>query len=272
MDDVCLSHSERTNPSIPQKGFSMTSFDLAGSVALVTGSTSGIGRATAILLGTRGAHVIVSGRDADRGNEVVDEIRSSGGKADFVPGDLHDAASAAALARQATETGGGHLDILVNNAGIASFGPTEATTEQAFDDTYALNVKGLYFLVAAVAPAMAARGKGAIVNVCSTAGLVGDPAMSLYGSSKAAVILLTKSWAAEFGPKGVRVNAISAGTTETPATKEHGGMLKQVAQAAPAKRVADPEEIAAAIVYLASDDASFVYGAILPVDGGVAAL
>src|SRR5579859_822502 len=127
--------------------------ELTGKVALVTGSTSGIGRATAQALAARGARVLVSGRDEERGAKAVAAIRADGGQADFLPADLHDADSARDLARRAVQTGG-RVDILVNNAGIGAFGPTDAISEQDFDATYALNVKAPFFLVAALAPAM----------------------------------------------------------------------------------------------------------------------
>ncbi|MFC0509057.1 SDR family NAD(P)-dependent oxidoreductase [Micromonospora costi] len=241
--------------------------ELQGTVALVTGGTSGIGRATALALAGRGAHVVISGRDETRGNEVVREIRTAGGRADFVVADLRDEASARSLAARARELAG-PVDVLVNNAGIYPFGPTELTTEQDFDAVYALNVKAPYFLVAALAPEMAKRGHGAIVNVSTMVAEFGSPGMALYGSSKAALVLLTKSWAAEYGPHGVRVNAVSPGPTRTSGTAPMGDDLDQLAAQAPAGRPGSAEEVAEAIVYLASDRASFVHGAVLPVDGG----
>ncbi len=242
----------------------MTSFSLDGAVALVTGATTGIGAATAIALAEHGAHVLVAGRDKTRGEDVVTTIRERGGKADFVAADLRDAESVRQLARRATELGGGRVDVLVNNAGAYPFKPTE----EEFDAIYALNVKTKFFLVAELAPAMAQRGKGAIVNISTQAAAYGVPGMSLYGSSKAAVNLLTKAWAAEYGPRGVRVNAIGVGPTRTEGTAPMGDDLDDLAAQAPAGRPATPEEIAAAVVYLASDAASFVHGVVLPVDGG----
>jgi NAD(P)-dependent dehydrogenase (short-subunit alcohol dehydrogenase family) len=245
--------------------------ELTDKVALVTGSTSGIGRATAQELAARGAHVLVSGRDEQRGAKVVAEIRAEGGKADFLPADLRDAASARDLAQRAIQVGG-RVDILVNNAAIFTFGPTEATTEPDFDAMYELNVKVPFFLVAALAPAMAERGDGAIVNLTTMVAGFGQAGAALYGSTKAAVSLLTKAWAAEFGPRGVRVNAVSPGPTRTEGTAVMGDALDQLASQAPAARPAEPSEIAKAIAYLAGDGASFVHGAILPVDGGRAAV
>jgi len=241
---------------------------LMGTTALVTGGNSGIGRATALALAEHGAHVILSGRDAGRGEQAAAEIRARGGAADFVKADLGDEASARHLARQATELGGGHVDILVNNAGAYPFGPTHEATADDFDKVYNLNVKVPFFLVAELAPKMAERGHGAIVNVSTMVAEFGMAQMALYGSSKAALVLLTKSWAAEYGPSGVRVNAVSPGPTRTEGAAGMGEALDQLAAAAPAGRVGLPEEIASAIVYLASDEASFVQGALLPVDGG----
>ena len=243
--------------------------NMDGKVALVTGSTSGIGRATAVALAGRGAHVLVTGRNQERGGQVVDTIRNTGGKADFLQATISGVESARALASQAVDAGGGHVDILVNNAGFAVGGPTQATTEAEFDQTYDINVKVPFFLVAELAPPMAERGSGAIVNITTMVAGFGQPGMAVYGSSRAALELLTKSWA-EFGPRGVRVNTVSPGPVRTPMSETMGDMPDQMAALAPAGRVA-PEELASAIVYLASDDASFVQGVILPVDGGRAA-
>ena len=244
----------------------MTS-ELSGLTALITGGTSGIGRATAVALAERGAHVAISGRDPQRGAQVVAEITAAGGKAEFLPADLRDETAARSLAERATERLG-HVDVLVNNAGIFPFGPTETTTEADFDAVFALNVKAPYFLVAELAPGMAKRGHGAIVNVTTMVAEFGAAGMGLYGASKAALVLLTKSWAAEYGPHGVRVNAVSPGPTRTEGTAPMGENLDQLAAAGPAGRPGSPEEIAEAIVFLASGRSSFVHGAIVPVDGG----
>lgn len=236
--------------------------------ALVTGATSGIGRATAELLAAQGLHVVVSGRDSTRGEEVVRSIRASGGRAEFVEADLRDESSTAHLAAEALRIGGGTVDVLVNSAGIFPFGATADTTSAGFDEVFAINVKAPYFLVATLAPAMAARGGGAIVNVTTMVAEFGAAGMGLYGSTKAALVLLTKSWAAEFGPAGVRVNAVSPGPTRTEGTAAMGEALDQLAAAGPAGRPGTAEEVAQAIVFLATDAASFVHGAVLPVDGG----
>ncbi|GHH76655.1 short-chain dehydrogenase [Streptomyces sulfonofaciens] len=241
--------------------------ELSGTSALVTGATSGIGRAAALALAARGARVVVSGRDEQRGKNVVEEIRSAGGQGDFLVADLRDEDSARSLARRARDLVGA-VDVLVNNAGIYPFGPTEETTEQDFDAVFSLNVKVPYFLVAELAPDMARRGRGAIVNISTMVAEYGAAGMGLYGASKAALVLLTKSWAAEYGPRGVRVNAVSPGPTRTEGTAALGDNLTQLGATTPAGRTGSAEEIADAIVFLASDRSSYVHGAVLPVDGG----
>src|SRR5689334_2345901 len=240
--------------------------DLRGKTALVTGSTSGIGRATAIALAAR---VLVVGRDEQRAKDVVAEIEGSGGSATFRLTTLSDLESARDLVEWATEAGDGHVDILINNVGVAALGPSNAATEAEFDETFAVNVKVPFFLVASLAPAMAERGWGSIVNVSTMVASFGQAGMALYGASRAALELLTKAWAAEYGARGVRVNAVAPGPTRTAlmeAVPEE--MVNQMAALAPAGRVAQPEELAAAIVFLASEDASFVHGVTLAVDGG----
>src|SRR4029077_5474354 len=164
------------------------------STALITGGTSGIGRAAANQLARLGIHVIVVGRNAERGERTVQEIRAAGGKAEFVSSDLRDASTVRQVARRALELANGHVDILIHNAGIFPFGPTHQMTEETFDSVYSLNVKAPFFLVAELAPLMAKRGKGAIVNVSTMVADYGASGMSLYGSSKAAINLLTKAW------------------------------------------------------------------------------
>jgi NAD(P)-dependent dehydrogenase (short-subunit alcohol dehydrogenase family) len=219
-------------------------------------------------LAARGSYVVVSGRDADRGDATVAAIRLAGGRADFAAADLIDATSARELAARANDLGGGHVDILVNSAGVVPFGPSADTTQADVDQAFAVNVTAPYFLVAALAPQMAARGHGAIVNVTTMVAEFGAAGMGLYGATKAALVLLTKSWAAEYGPAGVRVNAVSPGPTRTEGTAAMGEALDHLAAAGPAGRPGQPEEIAEAIAFLATDAASFIHGAVLPADGG----
>jgi NAD(P)-dependent dehydrogenase (short-subunit alcohol dehydrogenase family) len=237
--------------------------DLVGQRALVTGATSGIGRAVALKLAEEGADVIVAGRDAERGAETVAAIEAEGGSARFVAADLDDLDSVARLAEQA-----GDVDILVNNAGVFSFAPTHETDVATFERTFAVNVRAPFFLTAALAPKMAARGGGSIVNVATMAAHFGLPGASAYGSSKAAIVSLTQTWAAEYGPQGVRVNVVSAGTTRTEGTAGMGDGLDALAGTSPLGRPASPEEIAEAIVFLASPRSSYVSGAVLAADGG----
>jgi len=198
----------------------------------------------------------------------VEEIRAAGGAADFVRADLEDLNSVRALAKQAVELGGGRIDVLVNNAGIYPFGPTAEFSESDFDAVFAVNVRAPFCLVAELAPLMAAAGRGAIVNVTTMVASFGMAGMAAYGSSKAALDLLTKSWAAEFGAAGVRVNAVSPGPTRTEGSAVMGDNLDGLATTTPLQRVGTPEEVAAGIVFLASDEAALIHGATLPIDGG----
>jgi NAD(P)-dependent dehydrogenase (short-subunit alcohol dehydrogenase family) len=243
--------------------------DMTGQVALVTGSTSGIGAAVAAELAARGAEVLVCGRDGDRGDAVVAEIRQSGGSAEFVAADLSaGAASAKDLAARASALAGRPIDILVNNAAIGVVAPAAAFPLDGFRAMIATNLEAPYYLVAELAPVMAQRGRGAIVSISSMAGQFALPGMSVYGATKAALLHLTKSWAAEFGPQGVRVNAVIPGPTRTPGSAQLGAALDAMAAQAPAGRVAEPSEIAGAVAFLASDAAAFIHGAALSVDGG----
>ncbi|MEU6925838.1 glucose 1-dehydrogenase [Streptomyces sp. NPDC046631] len=241
---------------------------LEGKTALVTGATSNIGRAIAEAFAAEGAHVVVSGRSTERGQEVIDGIRALGGRADFVRAGLDGSAAASrALAREATRVLGGRIDILVNNAGVYPGDTTADTDEETFDEVYAVNVKAPFFLTAAVAPAMVEAGGGAVINLGSWIARLGVPVGALYSSTKGAMETLTRSWAAEFGPRGVRVNAISPGVVLTPAPGEaHPGEVMM--EGTPAGRMGTPDAIANAAVYLAGDESAFVHGITLDVDGG----
>ncbi|BCL27037.1 SDR family NAD(P)-dependent oxidoreductase [Streptomyces aurantiacus] len=240
---------------------------LQDKTALVTGATSGIGRAVAQRLARHGARVIVTGRDKQRGEEVVAGIEAEGGRARFLAADLADFDDVRRLAGEAAD-----VDILVNNAGVALGGPTEQTAQEDFDLVFAVNVKAPFYLTAAIAPRMAARGGGAIISISTMAATIGMSGLAAYGASKAAIEALTRSWTAEFGPRGVRVNVVAPGPTRTPASAAMGEMFDTLAAAVPAQRGADPDEIAAAVCFLASDEAGFIYGAVLPADGGRVAI
>ena len=164
--------------------------------ALVTGATSGIGRATALRLARDGWYVVVHGRNPQRGDEVVHEVEAQGGRARFVAADLNDLASVRALVDEV-----GAVDVLVNNAGASWFGATAELDEATFDDLFAANVRSAYFLVAGIAPGMAERSTGSIINIASMAGQIGLAGGAAYGATKAALSSMTRSWAAEFSPE-----------------------------------------------------------------------
>jgi NAD(P)-dependent dehydrogenase (short-subunit alcohol dehydrogenase family) len=240
----------------------ITQGNLQGQRALVTGATSGIGRAIALQLARDGAEVLVHGRDAARGAETVAEITSSGGKASFIAGDLSDVADVQRLASDA-----GDVDILVNNAGIAVFRATGEFDVAAFDKMFASNVRAPFFLVAAIAPGMAARGHGNIVSVSSMAGGIGLVGGAAYGATKASLEAMTRAWAAEYSPSGVRVNAIAPGPVYTP-TPSGPGFITALGETTPMRRASQPEEIAEVVAFLASPRASYITGATVPADGG----
>ncbi len=243
---------------------------LRNKTALVTGSTSNIGQAIAEAFAAEGAHVIVSGRNRERGAQVVEGIRASGGRADFLAADLDGSAEASRdLAARARETLGGRIDILVNNAGIYPAPATTATDEKTFDEVYGVNVKAPFFLTAAVVPGMTEAGGGAVINLGSWITRMAVPVAALYSSTKGAMETLTRAWAAEFGPLGVRVNAVSPGVIAPPAPEggePHPGEVMM--KGTPAGGMGTPDAIAHAAVWLASDEAAFVHGTVVDVDGG----
>jgi 3-oxoacyl-[acyl-carrier protein] reductase len=245
---------------------------LHGRTALITGATSGIGRAIAEAYAAAGAHVAVAGRDPERGAAVVAKIRADGGRADFVAADLGaSVAAVATLATEATRVLGGRVDILVNNAGVFPATGTLALDAATYDAVMAVNVRAPVFLTQAIAGPMVERGAGAIVNVSSWVVTVGLASGPLYAASKATLDQLTRGWAAEFGPSGVRVNAVAPGITMTEGNLPHEAFLREAAANFPAGRIGRPEEIAAAAVFLASENASYLHGETLYVDGGAAA-
>jgi NAD(P)-dependent dehydrogenase (short-subunit alcohol dehydrogenase family) len=240
---------------------------LEGSTALVTGATSGIGRAVALQLGQLGAEVVVHGRSAERGAEVVQEIQNSGGKARFVAANLADADDVRRLAAEA-----GPVDILINNAGVYKFGATADTDDEFFDEHVNLNLRAPYILVQQLVPGMAKRGNGVVVNLSTVVATIPAQMGGIYGATKAGVELLTRVWADEFGRSGVRVNAVQAGPTETPGTAATPGLAEGLGALTTIGRAAKADEIANAITFLASPAASYINGAILQATGGQPAI
>jgi len=239
--------------------------DLEGATALVTGATSGIGKAIAEVLGLHGAEVIVHGRDTARGATVVDAIIGAGGKARFIGADLGNTTEIDGLVGEA-----GAVDVLVNNAGFSWFGPTAELDVQTFDRIFAANVRAPYFLTAALAPTMAARGRGSIVSIVSMAGQVGLAGAAAYGATKASLSSMTRSWAAEFSPAGVRVNAVAAGPVFTGGASHD--RIEALGATTPMGRAAEPVEIAELVAFLASAKAGYLTGAVIAVDGGRTAI
>jgi NAD(P)-dependent dehydrogenase (short-subunit alcohol dehydrogenase family) len=235
---------------------------LEGQRALVTGATSGIGRAVALQLARDGAEVLVHGRDAARGAQTVKEITDAGGTASFVAADLGNAADVQRLANDV-----GDVDILINNAGISVFGPTAEFDVSAFDKMFASNVRAPFILVAALAPGMASRGRGSIVSLSSMAGGVGIVGGAAYGATKASLEAMTRAWAAEYSGSGVRVNAIAPGPVYTP-TPSGPEFITALGETTPMRRASQPEEIAEVIAFLASPRASYVTGTTVAADGG----
>lgn len=270
---VCMSTSPITNHVSPESSSAHSSSNPApfsGRTALVTGSTSGIGAATAGLLAARGAHVIVSGRDRTRGEQVIASIREAGGRADFVAADLAgDADTVRDFAGRALEVVGGHLDILVNNAGLYPSTATADLPDDQLDAMLAVNIRAPHVLVARFAPEMAARGSGVIVNIGSWMATLGNPFAALYSATKAAAEQMTRTWAAEFGLRGVRVNAVAPGATLTPGNEHASRVLEEMTAKTPGGAPVAALDIAHAVAFLASDEARMIHGTTFYVDGGI---
>ena len=247
---------------------------VAGKVALITGSASGIGRATALLFAREGAAIVLADLNADAGRRVADEIAQSGGRALFERVDVTRAADCQRLVERAIREFG-RIDILFNNAGITRRATVLDLTEDDWDRVMAVNVKSIYLLSREVIPHMQKAGGGTIVNTASGWGLAGGAKAAVYCASKGAVVLLTKAMAIDHGAQKIRVNCICPGDTDTVMLREEARQLggessRFLAESAkrPLGRIGTPEEIAQTALYLASDASSFVTGTALVVDGG----
>lgn len=249
-------------------------FDLSGRVAVVTGGSRGIGRAICLRLAQHGAKVVVSSRKLDACQVVVDEIVAAGGTA---------MAHAASISRKeelqglvdATVAAWGQIDVLVCNAALNPyFGPSQAIPDDAYDRIMNGNVRSNLWLSQMVAPAMAERGDGSVIFISSIGGFRGSPMLGIYGVSKAADMQLARALAVEWGPSGVRVNAIAPGLVRTDFARalwEDPANLKRRTRDSPLQRIGEPDEIAGAAVFLASRAAGFMTGQTIVIDGGVLA-
>ena len=243
-------------------------------VALITGATAGIGAGIAASVFAAGAFVVLTGRDQTRGIAVLEHGLEAGGRGVFVRADLSDGRDAIVeLVTTAADAAGAPIDVLVNNAAmLLEPTPTADVHETTIASAFATSVFAPFLLTGVVAPTMAERGGGAIVNIGSINGIVGMATSALYSSTKAALHSLTKSWAAEYAGSGVRVNTVAPGPTATDANVARAEFLGPILSRIPSGRMSTLDEVGAAVVFLASDAASNIHGATLTVDGGFSAV
>jgi NAD(P)-dependent dehydrogenase (short-subunit alcohol dehydrogenase family) len=248
---------------------------LAGKAAVITGATAGIGEATAVLFAQEGASVAVLGRDADRGHAVEERIRSSGGQAVFVRADVRRADDCQRAVGETLDAFG-RLDVLFNNAGVYVANDALGCSEEEWDAQVDTSLKGAFLMSKFSLPHMVAQGSGSIVNCSSGWGLVGGERAVAYCAAKGGMVVMTKAMALDHGPQGIRVNAVCPGDTDTPMEREDAknqGLswdeyVRWAVEGRPIARMASPEEVARAVLFLASEESSFITGAALPVDGG----
>jgi NAD(P)-dependent dehydrogenase (short-subunit alcohol dehydrogenase family) len=249
---------------------------LKDKVALITGAASGIGRSTALLFGQEGAKVMCADIDGEGADQVAQQIAETGGEAASVPADVAQAADAERMVRETVERWG-RLDVLVNNAGIYFVLPLTQVPEEEWDRLMGINLKGVYLGCKYAIPQMVRQGKGAIVNTASIAGLRGFANWTTYCTSKGGVVQLTKALAMEVARMNVRVNAVCPGIIDTGMLDqavvmqgvEKAELASTIGESHPMGRIGRPEEVAAAILFLASEEASFITGVPLSVDGGL---
>jgi NAD(P)-dependent dehydrogenase (short-subunit alcohol dehydrogenase family) len=250
------------------------SFDFSGKSVLVTGATSGLGKAIAVAFGASGADVVLAGRDPQRGSRLREQLRGLGRKVEFIPGDITDPTYCDALVGGAISALG-RLDIVVNSAGVAYHATVDETSDEQWQNTFDVNVNGTFYVCRAAVPAMRERG-GVIVNIASDAALTGSRHLVAYCASKGAVLQMTRAMALDHAREGIRVVAICPGDVDTPMLRgefrdlglsiEEG--LRQSAEGVPLNRVSTPEEVADLVLYSASDSGRFMTGFPLVMDGG----
>ncbi|MDP2736783.1 MAG: SDR family oxidoreductase [bacterium] len=243
---------------------------LKNKVAIITGAGSGIGRGAALAFAREGAKVVVADWGEETGQETVEQIKKQNGEAMFVKVDVSNSSDVANLVKQCLAAYG-QVDILFNNAGIVKMGALHETAEADWDQTININLKGIFLCSKAVIPQMLKQGKGKIVNTASIAGLVAFDQLGAYCASKGGIIALTREMAVEYAAKKINVNCIAPGVIKTAMTKDmlnDPATVKSFAASTPYPRLGEPEDIAMAAVYLASDESDFVTGDILVVDGG----
>ncbi len=242
---------------------------LEGKVAIITGAARGIGLATARIFAREGARVVLADINAADGEAAAAEIRQNGGEALFIPVDVTNPTLVQKMVNQVMETYG-RIDILVNNAGVLRDRTLLKMSDEEFDFVINVNLKGVYYCTRAVAPIMVVQRSGVILNASSVVALYGNFGQTNYVAAKAAVLGMTRVWARELGPKGVRVNAVAPGFIRTEMTANlPQEVVQMVIERTPLRTWGTPEDVAYAYLYLASDEARFVNGAVLSVDGGV---